>query len=284
MASIPDVNALLKKTLSDNGVGVEDYTSQIHALKYKFPLYLRPGNPIGIVMHNTSGLVALPNLVGTWKSKEPKPPPSHLAIDQSGRVGRYVRLQYADRATENTNRHLSIEFQAVANGDITEQQIRSGALIAAFAHVVYGMDLVVSQSRTAKGLAHHSLFVDKSNPDGHFNCPGAAILARKDAILEKAREFAGKLAFEEEPAGRWQVQVDQWTWIYTFDANGNVTWLDPYNKQTGRGSWRINAGKLSFAWTNSQTKESWDLPLKPTAQTGVCTMDGKTYDVTAVRL
>lgn len=284
MASIPDVNALLKKTLGDNGVGVEDYSPQIHALKFKYPLYLRPGNPIGIVMHNTAGLVALPNLVGTWKSKEPSPPPSHLAIDQSGRVGRYVRLQYADRATENTNRHLSIEFQAVENGDITGQQIRSGALIAAFAHVVYGMDLVVSQSRTGRGLAHHSLFVDKSNPDGHANCPGAAILARKDAILEKAREFAATLAFEDEPAGRWQVQVDKWTWIYTFDPNGNVTWLDPNSKESGRGTWRINAGKITFAWTNSQTKESWDLPLKPTAQTGECTMSGKTYDVNAVRL
>lgn len=284
MSSVPDVNALLKKALDENGVGVEDYSPQIHALKYKFPLYLRPGNPIGIVMHNTSGMILLPNLVGTWKSKEPSPPPSHLAIDASGRVGRFVRLQYADRATENTNRHLSIEFQAVENGDITEAQIRSGAIIAAFAHVVYGVDLVVSMSRTAKGLAHHSLFVDKGNPDGHFNCPGAAILARKDAILEKAKEFVPKIAFDDEPAGRWQVQMDRWTWIYTFDPNGNVVWLDPFNKETGKGTWKIVGEKIILSWFESQTKESWDLPLKRTEQTGDCTMHKKDYKLTAFRL
>src|SRR5262249_48920571 len=101
MADRPDVNALLTKTLEEQGVGVLDFTPQIHALNFKFPLYVRPGGVIGIVMHNTSGLVTLANLVGTWKAKEPNPPPSHLAIDRSGAVGRYVRLQYADRATEN---------------------------------------------------------------------------------------------------------------------------------------------------------------------------------------
>src|SRR4029450_1253846 len=83
---VTDVNGLLVKVLADNGVGTADFTGQIHALKYKAPLYLRPGGAIGIVMHNTSGIVTLPNLVGTWKNKEPNPPPSHLAIDQSGQV------------------------------------------------------------------------------------------------------------------------------------------------------------------------------------------------------
>jgi hypothetical protein len=145
---VPDVNLLLDKILADNGIGTADFTGKIHALKYKAPLYLRPGNAIGIVMHNTSGMVTLPNLVGTWKSKEPNPPPSHLAIDQSGQVGRYVRLQYADRATENTNRHLSIEFQAVANGSITIHQIKSAALITAFANVIYGVEFAIAQSES----------------------------------------------------------------------------------------------------------------------------------------
>ena len=91
MSNLPDVNELLRKELSDRGIQVLDFTGKIHALKFTSPLYLRPGNAIGIVMHNTSGMVTLPNLVGTWKDKEPHPPPSHLAIDQAGVVGRYVR-------------------------------------------------------------------------------------------------------------------------------------------------------------------------------------------------
>jgi hypothetical protein len=284
MSSIPDVNELLRKELVDRGIKVLDFTSQIHALKFKYPLYVRPGNAIGIVMHNTSGMVTLPNLVGTWKSKEPNPPPSHLAIDQAGTVGRYVRLQYADRATENTNRHLSIEFQAINNGGITGDQIKSAAIIAAFAHQIYGVELAIANGRAVSGLAHHSLFVDPGNPDGHANCPGAAIIGRKSDIISKAKEFVAKMLFTDEPAGRWEVKVDQWKWIYTFDANGNVSWRDPFNNQTGKGTWKVNSGVISISWVGSTTKESWNLPLRPTAQTGKCTMQGKTYDLKAVRL
>jgi hypothetical protein len=280
---VPDVNGLLVKTLTDHGVGSADFTGQIHALKYKAPLYLRPGNPIGIVMHNTAGMVTLPNLVGTWKSKEPNPPPSHLAIDQAGQVGRYVRLQYADRATENTNRHLSIEFQAVEGGGITSQQITTGAIIAAFAHVIYGVDLAIAESRTAKGLAHHSIFVDKGNPQGHSNCPGGAIIETKGRLLEQARRIAAAMAFDDEPAGRWYVRVDKWAWLYTFDANGNVSWLDQGNGKSGKGTWRVSPGVMTLSWTGSATRETWTLPLRPAAQGGSCTMDGETYDVKAVR-
>jgi hypothetical protein len=280
MAYIPDVNELMTKALNTQKIILDDFSKKIHALKYNYPLYARPGSVIGIVMHNTSGMVTLANLVGTWKNKEPNPPPSHLAIDQTGRVGRYVLLQYADRATERTNRHISIEFQAVENGDITEEQIRSAAVIMGFCHVVYGVELKIAASRTEKGLAHHSLFVDKTDPKAHANCPGKAILARKAEILEQAKVFASKMGFADEPAGTWQVKVDRWVWIYTFDANGTVVWVDPFNKKTGKGSWRINAGEMSISWANSTTKETWDL----STQTGKCTMDKKTYDLQAVRV
>ncbi len=281
---IPNVNEMLKKTLTAQGIAILDFTAQIHGLKFNFPLFIRPGNATGIVMHNTSGLSSLPGLVDTWRSKEPNPPPSHLAIDQSGTVGQYIRLEFADRATEHTLMHLSIEFQAVENGDITDQQIKSAAVITAFAHVVFGVELGIANSRSAKGLAHHSLFVDKGNPQGHMNCPGLAIIGKKEEILEQAKGFVSQMAFNDEPAGRWRVRVGQWMWIYTFDVNGNVTWLDPFNQKTGRGRWTVKGSLISISWTNSKTIETWNLPLQPAAQTGSCTMDGEDYDLHAVRL
>lgn len=281
MAGNPNVNELLRKTLKDNGVAVSDFTAQILGIKFKYPLYIRPGSVIGIVMHNTSGMVTLPNLVGTFKNNSS---PSHLAIDKSGAVGQYISLEYADRATEHTNRHISIEFQAVENGGITGYQITSAAIIAAFSHVVYGIDLAIAESRTAKGLAHHSLFVNKGDPGAHANCPGLGIISRKGEILEEAKELAAKMVFDDEPAGRWQVKVEDWVWIYTFDPNGSVTWLDPFNKKTGRGTWKINGKFITFSWVNSTTKENWELPLKSTAQNGNCTIDGKSYVLHAVRL
>lgn len=284
MAARPNVNALLKQCLTDRGVAVTDFTTRIHALNYKYPLYQRPGNPMGVVMHNTDGLILLENLVGTWKNKEPSPPPSHLAIDQSGAVGFYVRLEYADRATENTNRHLSIEFQAVRFGDLTGPQMDTAAIIAAFAQVVYGVDLAIANSRADRGWAHHALFVDPKNPDGHRACPGDAIIGRKSDILTKAAAIVPLLAFEDEPAGRWDVRVDRWNWIYTFDPRGNVSWRDPYNNMTGTGTWENRGGRLVFTWHNSQTTESWDLPLKATDQLGRTRMKGVDYEVRARRI
>jgi hypothetical protein len=170
--SIPDVNGLLVKTLADHGVAAADFTAQIHALKYKAALYLRPGN----------------------------------------------------------------------------------------------------------------LFVDKSNPKGHSNCPGGAIIETKGEILKQAKEIAAKMAFVDEPAGRWQVSVDKWTRIYTFDASGNVSWLDPFNKKSGKGTWKVDPGVMTLSWIGSTTKETWSLPLRPTEQKGSCTMDGTAYVVKAVRL
>jgi len=86
------------------------------------------------------------------------------------------------------------------------------------------------------------------------------------------------------PVGEWQVRVAQWQWIYKFDANGNVTWRDPYNNESGKGKWHIGPGAISFTWYNSTTTESWHLPIQPSNQTGKTKMQGKTYDIHAVRV
>jgi hypothetical protein len=84
------------------------------------------------------------------------------------------------------------------------------------------------------------------------------------------------------PVGTWNVRVDQWRWIYTFSADGTVTWRDPLNNENGTGTWDFEVGKIAFKWFNSTSTESWSLPLKP-MKTGTTTMQGKTYDVNAVR-
>ena len=89
---------------------------------------------------------------------------------------------------------------------------------------------------------------------------------------------------EVNPVGEWRVIVDRWNWIYNFDANGNVTWRDPYNNQSGKGYWQIVPGAISITWINSTTTERWNLPIQPAQQKGKTTMKGITYEVTAVRL
>jgi hypothetical protein len=237
-------------------------------------LYMRPGNPLGIVMHNTSGLVHLENLLAGWE-RQGSPPPSHLAIDQSGRVGFYVKLEFADRATENTNRHISIEFQAVNNGDISKAQITAAGIIYAFLHDVFEMKFAIAEKRTDVGLSHHSMFVTPGS-GGHANCPGAAILRRKPEIIEAAKSYASKLEFDNQPTGIWEVKVAAWTWIYQFHPTGEVSWHDAYNLHSkGTGKFKIEGAKMTFKWHKSLAVEAWDFPLRSTGQTGMCQMEGK---------
>jgi hypothetical protein len=71
--------------------------------------------------------------------------------------------------------------------------------------------------------------------------------------------------------------------MYTFDANGGVSWLDPFNGKTGKGTWSIRSAEMTLSWTGSATIETWKVPLAPGDKAGSCKMDGTWYDVNAVR-
>lgn len=266
-------NQLLTAALQAQNIKVLDKSAEIHAIPFGSPLYRRNWDPIGIVMHNTDGLILLENLASIW-ALSASPPPSHLGIDQSGRVAYYVRLEYADRATENTNKHISIEFQAVRNGDITSDQIKSAAVIYAFLHDVYGIEFAIANSRTDKGLAHHSLFVDPGNPKGHFFCPGDKIIAQKPEIIALARHLSPTINFGDDPTGVWTVKVDRFVWTYEFRSDGLVQWRDPFNGRSGYGLWTRAASEIRINWNDSKTKEHWDIPFSE-AHTGECAMEGE---------
>jgi len=92
-------------------------------------------------------------------------------------------------------------------------------------------------------------------------------------------------------ASKWTVRCwdasQQWVWLYTFSGDGrsrtgSVTWKDENNGMTGQGSWFLEGGKLKTTWTNSQTKETWALPINTENWTGSCTMHGKPYNLHAI--
>ena len=86
------------------------------------------------------------------------------------------------------------------------------------------------------------------------------------------------------PASTGKKRSDWPTWIYSFDASGNVTWRDPGNGQNGKGTWKNAPGLINFQWANSTTTESWKTQIKPSEQKGTTTMKGTTYEVNTVRL
>jgi len=68
--------------------------------------------------------------------------------------------------------------------------------------------------------------------------------------------------------GSWNVAFKQYRWVYTFTASGGVTWRDIWNGRTGTGSWVNNGSKIVITWRNSETKETWNIPVDPDNQSG----------------
>ncbi|GBU17954.1 MULTISPECIES: hypothetical protein [Methylobacterium] len=69
-------------------------------------------------------------------------------------------------------------------------------------------------------------------------------------------------------AGRWSVSFKKWKWIYTFEDDGKVSWVDPLNNLGGDGRWAENGKLINLTWYGSETKESWYRPIVPEKQSG----------------
>jgi hypothetical protein len=72
----------------------------------------------------------------------------------------------------------------------------------------------------------------------------------------------------QEIIGTWTVKFMKWIWEYTFTPNGNVTWRDPLNNETGSGRWAVMGKFINLSWAESTTVESWTKPIKSTDQSG----------------
>jgi hypothetical protein len=92
------------------------------------------------------------------------------------------------------------------------------------------------------------------------------------------------LTMPSMPDLKWTVRVKHWTWVYTFSRTGSVSWLDPFNKMSGQGTWRADGRTLITRWVNSKTWEEWEVPLNPFAAEGVCHMSDGDFDLQAVAL
>lgn len=150
----------------------------------------------------------------------------------------------------------------------------------------------MTNSLKGKGKSEEEIITN--SPQANTTGFSASVAARLNTINQQwnAGQLSGiNLATifktytpDVNPVGEWKVTCAQWLWIYNFDANGNVTWRDPFNNESGKGKWQIGPGAINFVWFNSTTTENWKLPIQPNSQTGHTRMDGKSYTINAVRL
>jgi hypothetical protein len=72
----------------------------------------------------------------------------------------------------------------------------------------------------------------------------------------------------KEILGTWTIKFMHWTWEYTFTPDGRVTWRDPLNNERGEGRWALTPKVVYMTWKGSDTKESFDRPIRPENQPG----------------
>lgn len=169
-----------------------------------------------------------------------------------------------------------------------EYYIRYGQDRAHFTHIHIDW-----MTNSLKGKGKSEDYIIDNSPQANTTGFDASLRAKLSEINQKwnagqlsnisLSSIVKTLSPDVNPVGTWEVKVAHWRWIYDISANGKVTWNDPFNGMSGTGTWKVIPGAVNFKWNNSATTESWNLPIKPTAQTGKTVMEGKPYTVNAIR-
>ncbi len=156
----------------------------------------------GVVLHIMDG-----TLMGTqsWFNNPAAQASSHFGVGKTGEILQWVDT--ADRAwaeAGGNSTYLSIEHEGYGGDVLTDAQLHATAAIVAWAHSEHGIPLQDCDAVGAKGLAYHSL--GGALWGGHYDCPGAGIVAQRAQILSLAG--AAPAAPSGSTPARYQVVIN----------------------------------------------------------------------------
>lgn len=142
---------------------------------------------LGMVLHITDGHPNFGGLVATWSHPDRRVS-AHFAIARRGTIAQFVSMNDVafavggDRQSNDDARWLSVENVARPGESLTDQQISSNGLLLAWLHKLEDIPLQITDNRSVPGLGYHGMFLR-----AHLHCPGAPVIAQRNAILESAR-------------------------------------------------------------------------------------------------
>lgn len=152
----------------------------------------------GLVVHIAEG-----TFEGTiaWQKNATAQVSSHFIVGTDGAIAQMVDT--ADKAwTQRAgNGHwLSVENAGFSPNALTSAQLDANAKLLARAHQQYGVPLQVAVDPNGHGLGHHSMGgTGCTQWDwGHCDCPGDAIIAQKQAIVDRAKQLLNPVAQEKD--------------------------------------------------------------------------------------
>ncbi len=144
----------------------------------------------GLVVHIAQG-----SYEGTiaWQRNPDANVSSHFVTDYDGKIAQMVDTADAAWTQRAGNGHwLSVENAGFTPNPLTGAQLDANARLLARMHLVYGVPLQVAGDPDGYGLGHHSMGCNwPAGAWGHCDCPGPAIIAQKQPIVDRARELLG---------------------------------------------------------------------------------------------
>lgn len=159
----------------------------------------------GVVVHIAEGYYA-----GTiaWQRNDSSNVSSHFIVAKDGRIAQMVDTDVtAWTQSAGNGKWLSVENEGFTPNALTPEQVEANARLLARGHLVYGYPLQIATNPDGKGLGHHSMGCNwPAGAWGHCDCPGDAIIAQKQQILDRAIEIVNgdEMSFDRETAWRFQ--------------------------------------------------------------------------------
>jgi hypothetical protein len=143
----------------------------------------------GLVLHIQEGSEA-----GTdaWFHNPTSKVSAHFGNPKSGPLDQWVDVGTVAWAEVSGNTNwVSVENEGHSGDSLTPSQLENVAWLLAWLHTQYGVPLAISDTPAAgtPGLTGHGL--GGSDWGGHYDCPGAPILAQRPAIIARAQQLLG---------------------------------------------------------------------------------------------
>jgi hypothetical protein len=115
---------------------------------------------------------------------------AHFGNPKTGALDQWVDT--ADRAWAEASYNsvgISVENEGHSGDSLTSSQVENVAQLLAWAHTTHGTKLQVTNDPNGEGvIGHGELGVAGGN---HPDCPGAPILAQRQAIIDRAKQILG---------------------------------------------------------------------------------------------
>ena len=110
---------------------------------------------------------------------------AHFGNPKAGAPDQWVdtaQVAWAEAAYNSVG--ISIENEGRSGDSLTASQLENAAQILAWAHRVHGIKLQVTDDPNGEGVIGHGLLGAAGG--GHYDCPGAPVLAQRHAIVDRA--------------------------------------------------------------------------------------------------